>query len=162
MISRGRRLERADPSQQRSRRRVRVRSQPLATSDPIADLRSLSYVGLMRGGVRVSSLALLVTAACSRAPVEPAPQRINVEATGSSECLAEVTGALSDLHIAVAVMPVWQDDVGRMEFGPIELDQLNQVDRKLRAISCIQSFRQRACSTPNTDVDFCNAPVSDR
>lgn len=80
---------------------------------------------------------------CHELPIERAPERVNVEVTASPECLATATTALGDIdmNIAVAVMPVWRDGTGRMEFGPVGPAKLSQVETKLDAISCIRSIR---------------------
>lgn len=106
--------------------------------------------------------ALSITLACAGCDqVEKAPpsQRLNIELTGTPECLAHVgIDLLSDLQISPATMPVWSTRIGRQEFGPVEVSELPAVKRKLRSSACLRAIRQRPCATPLTDVAFCLDP----
>ncbi|QAY78162.1 hypothetical protein [Sphingosinicella sp. BN140058] len=101
--------------------------------------------------------AALLTSACTDGEVGT-PERINVEVTGSPECLSTVYASLNDHGIAAATMPAWEKGIGKMEFGTIEIHRAPEVRSWLTTAACVRAIRQRPCSTPLTDVDFCNAP----
>jgi hypothetical protein len=105
----------------------------------------------------ICTAALLTTGACTGAEITT-PERINIEVTGSAECLATANVTLMDYGVDAATMPEWEQGIGKMEFGPIEVKRVPEVRRRLSAAACVRAIRQRPCSTPLTDVDFCNAP----
>lgn len=105
--------------------------------------------------LQVATAALLACAACDRGATEP-PKRVNIEVTGSAECLGSL---VSDLDLRMATTPVFTDNIGRMEFGPIEATEFPKVVDRLRAAKCVQVIRQLPCTTPLSDIDWCNAPV---
>ncbi len=102
---------------------------------------------------------MLACAGCDQVESAPPPQRLNIELTGTPECLAHVgIDLLSDLQISPATMPVWSTGIGRQEFGPVEVGELPAVKRKLRSSACLKAIRQRPCATPLTDVAVCLDP----
>ena len=101
--------------------------------------------------------AVLLTSACTGAEVST-PERINIEVTGSPECLSTAYATLDDHGVGAATVPVWARGIGKIEFGPIEIHRAPEVRSWLSAAACVEAVRQRPCSTPLTDVDFCNAP----
>jgi hypothetical protein len=109
----------------------------------------------MKVGVAIVSWLACVSCTPSEdTPVET-PKRSNLEVVGSPECLGKVVGGLG---LPVATLPTWKEHLGRLELGPIEEAELPTVVRQLREVGCIKAIRVRACRTPHTDVDLCNAP----
>lgn len=102
---------------------------------------------------KLAAVTLLTFAACDRGEIEP-PQRVNIEVTGSPECLARV---FNRIGLSAATMPVWSDHIGAMEFGPVETIKVSKAVDRLRTTKCIQSIKQRPCANPLSDVDKCNA-----
>ena len=104
--------------------------------------------------LKLATIVLLACAACHSNETKP-PQRINVEVTGSPECLGRATGRLG---LPAVTMPVWSNDHGTMEFGPFEATKFSEVVKRLQATKCVQAIRQRPCANGLSDVDMCDAP----
>jgi hypothetical protein len=104
--------------------------------------------------IKLAIVAVFTCAACHAGETEP-PQRVNIEVTGSPQCLASVVGLLD---LPAATMPVWSGRFGRMEFGPVEATGFSGVVGLLRTTKCVQAIRQRPCATRLSDLDTCNAP----
>lgn len=102
---------------------------------------------------KLAAVTLLTFAACDRGKIEP-PQRVNIEVTGSPECLARVVNRIG---LSAATMPLWSDHIGTMEFGPVEAVMVPKAVDRLRTTKCMQSIKQRPCANPLSDVDICNA-----
>jgi hypothetical protein len=107
------------------------------------------------------AFALILTSAAAAchggANGKPPPEQVNLELTGTPECLADAMVKLHvELQVPFATLPVWsKDQIGRQEFGPIETKDLRRVREGLRSITCLRQIRQRPCATPLTDVVFC-------
>jgi hypothetical protein len=94
-----------------------------------------------------STVALFTCAACHAGETEP-PQRVNIEVTGSPQCLANVAGRLD---LPAVTMPVWSGRLGRLEFGPVEATGFSKVVGLLRTTKCVQAIRQQPCATGLSD-----------
>ena len=105
--------------------------------------------------LKLATVVLLACTACHRDETET-PQRLNIEVTGSPECLGLATGRLG---LPAATMPVWSNGRGTMEFGPFEATQFSKVVKQLHATRCVQAIRQRPCANGLSDIDMCNAPA---
>lgn len=90
------------------------------------------------------------------------PERVNLEVSGSPECLALAVHAMDEIDVSFATAPVFSNAVGQMQFGPVEGEQLQAANLKLQELSCVRAIRQRPCATPTTDVNWCDAPKPSR
>ena len=104
--------------------------------------------------LKLATVVLLACAACHSDETKP-PQRVNIEVTGSPECLGSVVGRLD---LPAVTMPVWSNDRGTMEFGPFEAAEFSKAVKRLRTTKCVQAIRQRPCANGLSDVDMCHAP----
>lgn len=105
--------------------------------------------------IQVLLVVLLACAGCGRAVTQP-PKRVNIEVTGSAQCLGNIA---ADLGLSTATMPVFTNQVGRVEFGPVEATEFSKLVDQIRAAKCVQAIQQRPCATPLSDADTCNAPA---
>jgi hypothetical protein len=104
--------------------------------------------------LKLVTLTFLTLASCHKEEARP-PQRVNIEVTGSPECLAEVVGST---ELPTATFIVWTDNVGKMEFGPVESSKASKAMDQLRATKCIKTVRRRPCRIQTTDADACPIP----
>ncbi len=104
----------------------------------------------------ITVLILLLATGCHSADEIPAArQKVNIEVTGTSECLAQVVNLMADRGGEVAVLPKWSGGVGQMEVGPVEARQYNEVSKAVRAQTCVKAVRSRPCATPHSDLNVC-------
>ena len=104
--------------------------------------------------LKLATFVLLACAACHKGETEP-PQQVNIEVTGSPECLGNVVGRIG---LPAVTMPIWSNNRGAMEFGPFQATAFSNVVKRLRTTKCVQAIRQRPCANGLSDVDMCNAP----
>jgi hypothetical protein len=97
----------------------------------------------------------MFSGACDRNRSEVLAINVNVQVVGTPECLGEVTTKLSENGIKMAHVPIWTGKTGRIEFGPVPLVNFDQVSEAIQNQACVVSVKQRPCSTPLTDVNFC-------
>lgn len=104
----------------------------------------------------IMMLVLLSAAGCSPADkISADQQKVNIEVTGTPECLAQVIKPMADRGIGVPVLPKWSGGIGSMEIGPVENQRYDQTVEALKALTCIKSVRRRPCATPNSDLKVC-------
>lgn len=103
-----------------------------------------------------------ILAACQSDPPSTHKHLLNLEVTGSAECLGEVVSALLDTDVGLAHEPVWSNGIGRMEVGPIDRSKLQAVTAKISERGCAKDVRIRPCSTPNSDLEICGSDNSGR
>ena len=103
--------------------------------------------------LKLATVALLACASCHERETK-SPQRVNIEVTGSPECLGSTIGRLD---LPAATMPVWSAHLGTMELGPFDATEFPKAVKQLRTTKCVRAIQQRPCATPMTDVGTCNA-----
>jgi hypothetical protein len=102
---------------------------------------------------------LCALAACQDSPPVEPKQLLNVELTGSPECLAGIMSKLLDIDVGLARGPVWSKGRGKMEVGPIDQSKLPTVIATISEQTCARDVRRRPCATPSSDVQIC--PTAD-
>ena len=101
-------------------------------------------------------LMLLLAAGCHSADkISMERQKVNIEVTGTPECLARVVKQMVDRGSGVPVLPKWSGGIGSMEVGPVEARQYNETVNALGALACVKAVRSRPCATPNSDLKVC-------
>lgn len=96
---------------------------------------------------------------CERADPQPFAERLNLEISGTPECLAKAIAPLSELGIGMIAGPEkWNaNHIGTMEVGQMSRAiSLRAIDR-IEALQCIRSIKQVPCRSA-TDLDFCKTP----
>ena len=94
-------------------------------------------------------------AACQNSPPVKPKQLLNIEFTGSPECLAGITGKLLDMDVDLARAPVWSKNICKMEMGPIDRSKLPTVIATIGEQACAKDVRTRPCATPLSDLLIC-------
>lgn len=94
-------------------------------------------------------------AACQNSPPVKPKQLLNIEFTGSPECLAGITSKLLDMDVGLARAPVWSKGVGKMEMGPTDRSKLPAVIATINEQACAKDVQTRPCATPLSDVVIC-------
>jgi hypothetical protein len=85
---------------------------------------------------KLVTVALFTCAAFLVGETEP-PQRVNIEVTGSPQCLANVAGRLD---LPAVTMPIWSGSLGRME--SLDPSRLRGSPRWLACFEPRSAFKQ--------------------
>lgn len=80
--------------------------------------------------------------------------RSNVEVVAAPDCLGKLVAVFP-----IAVLPEPEGNLSKMEFGPFDEAERYAAVLQIRKVGCVVTYKTRACRTPGTDLNFCDASI---
>jgi hypothetical protein len=127
----------------------------LAASGAIADTASpRNNIAMKFRPIILASCLTLWSCGEEKSPTQVQWQRLAVE--GEAGCLGGLTENLIHQGVGIARFPIWKDDRGVIEFGPMPSEKVGMALTTVRDSKCaIIKGTRPSCTSDNSDVRVC-------